>query len=213
MHAAAQTLAAGPAVLVLADAGLLLRPFTEPDLEPLARAFADPMALRWNPGPTEPDAVAAWVRSRNDWTLGDHASWAVADLAGADQVADSVADPVLDPGADDSRRTGGALLGGVSLHHLDLEQGDVEVGYWTAPWARRRGVAAAALRAAATFAHEHLGCHRVHLFHAVENTASCAVARRGGFALEGTLRASYRYSDGLHHDEHLHARLRDDPWP
>ena len=35
-------------------------------------------------------------------------------------------------------------------------------------------------------------------------------ASRHGFALEGTLRQSFRYADGRHHDEHLHARLVTD---
>jgi RimJ/RimL family protein N-acetyltransferase len=44
----------------------------------------------------------------------------------------------------------------------------------------------------------------------VENAASCGVARKAGFLLEGTLRESYRYADGRFHDEHLHARLATD---
>jgi RimJ/RimL family protein N-acetyltransferase len=51
---------------------------------------------------------------------------------------------------------------------------------------------------------------RLELFHAVENTGSCRVANAARFRLEGTLRQSHRYSDGVWHDEHLHARLRSD---
>ena len=46
--------------------------------------------------------------------------------------------------------------------------------------------------------------------HAVENEASCRVAQKAGFALEGITRKSWRYADGNLHDEHLHARLRTD---
>src|SRR5919205_2651917 len=52
---------------------------------------------------------------------------------------------------------------------------------------------------------------RVELCHAVENTASGRVAGKAGFTLEGRLRRSYRYGDGLKHDELLWSRLADDP--
>ena len=32
-----------------------------------------------------------------------------------------------------------AVLGAVGLHAVDLEGRRAEIGYWTAPWARRRG--------------------------------------------------------------------------
>jgi RimJ/RimL family protein N-acetyltransferase len=71
-------------------------------------------------------------------------------------------------------------------------------------------VASCAVRAAATYGFGQLVLRRLHLFHAVENAASCGVARKAGFLLEGTLRESYRYADGRFHDEHLHARLATD---
>ena len=54
---------------------------------------------------------------------------------------------------------------------------------------------------------------RVELCHAVENAASGRVAEKAGFTLEGRLRRSYRYGDGVRHDELLWARLADDPAP
>jgi len=173
--------------------GIVLRAFDWSDEADLAEVFADPGILTCNPGP--PEGALAFMRERNDWSAGTHASWAVA-AAGAS------------PGAGPEQA--GRLLGSVSLHKIDRDQGDAEVGYWVAPWARRRGVGAAAAAAAAAYGFERLGLHRAYLFHAVENTASCAVARRAGFTLEGTLRQSFRYADGRHHDEHLHARLVTD---
>jgi RimJ/RimL family protein N-acetyltransferase len=58
-----------------------------------------------------------------------------------------------------------------------------------------------------------LDLHRMQLFHAAGNEASCQVAGRAGFRYEGHLRQSYRYGDGTFHDEHLHARLASDPDP
>jgi RimJ/RimL family protein N-acetyltransferase len=44
----------------------------------------------------------------------------------------------------------------------------------------------------------------------VANPASCRVAEKAGFRLEGTMRASFRAEDGQRYDEHLHARLATD---
>src|SRR5690349_6626020 len=100
-------------------------------------------------------AVHAWIDGRNDWSDGFHASWAISDATGA-------------------------LLGSVSVHKIDPEQADAEVGYWVAPWARGRGRGAAAVTAAAKFGFEDMHLHRLHLFHAVENVGSCRVAAAAG---------------------------------
>jgi RimJ/RimL family protein N-acetyltransferase len=169
--------------------GLVLRGFLPDDRPALLEAFADEDIARWNPlpgGAAPSDAATQWWQRRNDWSAGDHASWAVAD-------------------------PGGQLLGSVSLFRIDFDQGDAEAGYWIAPWARGRGGGASALGMAARFAFGELGLHRVHLYHAMENQPSCRVAVTAGFLLEGTLRKSYRYADGDYHDEHLHGRLSSDP--
>lgn len=125
---------------------------------------------------------------RNDWSDGDHASWAVADAS--------------------SR-----LVGSVSVHKIDPVQAEAEIGYWIAPWARRRGYGTRAVLAASHFAFDRLELHRLYLHHAVDNAGSCAVARSAGFAHEGTLRKSFRYPDGNYHDEHIHGRLVTDDTP
>jgi len=168
--------------------GLVLRDFLLTDTADLLAAFADEDIARWNPGPTGPESAAEFMASRNDWSTAHHASWAVADASDR-------------------------LVGSVSLHKIDPDQADAEVGYWTAPWARRRGQAARSVVAASRFAFAQLGLHRVYLYHAVENPGSCGVARAAGFAQEGTLRQSIRYADGVYHDEHLHALLSSDVNP
>lgn len=165
--------------------GLVLRPYSAADEPLLTTAFEDPETERWNPLGAGVD-VGDWWRGRADWTSGTHASWAVADPA-------------------DDR-----LLGDVSLHELDVEHGDAEIGYTVLPAARGRGVARRAIRAATRYAFVDLGFFRVQLYHAVGNVASCNAALAAGFLLEGTLRQSYRYGDGARHDEHLHARLATD---
>lgn len=167
---------------------LVLREYRPHDHADLLAAFADAEIGLWNPQTTDPAEIAAWAESRNDWSEGDHASWAV---------------------ADESDR----VVGAVSLHHVDLRQEDAEIGYWVAPWARRRGIARRALRAATACGFEAMGLRRIYLYHAVENLGSCVVATQSAFALEGTLRQSHLYGDGVRHDEHLHARLHTDPEP
>ena len=57
-----------------------------------------------------------------------------------------------------------------------------------------------------TWAFETLGLHRIEVDHSVENPASCRVATRAGFRLEGTKRGDALHADGWH-DMHLHARV------
>ena len=173
------------------DAGALrLRPWREGDADDVVAAMQDPVMQLWNglPATTRPDALA-FLRRRGDWSAGDHASWAVTDAA-----------------------TGG-LLGSVSLHSIAVAQGNAQVGYWTVPAARGRAVAARAVDAACRWAFATVPLDRVELCHAVENAASGRVAEKAGFTLEGRLRRSFRYGDGLKHDELIWSRLVDDPAP
>lgn len=170
---------------------LLLRAFAATDVPDLVAVFRDPDVTRWNPNTSGSDdeqaAAAAFADNRADWSGRDHLSWAVADAAT------------------------GRLLGSVSLHHLDLAQGTGEIGYWTAPWGRGRGVATRAVVVATRVAFDLVGLRRVELYHSTDNEASCTVATRAGYQLEGVLRQSYVYGDGRPHDEHVHGRLRTDP--
>ncbi|MEU8262099.1 GNAT family N-acetyltransferase [Micromonospora sp. NPDC048999] len=166
-------------------AGLLLRPWREEDAPAVLAALGDPAIGRWNAQHvTDLDRALDWIRWRSDWTSGRRLSFAVTDPA---------------------RRT---LLGAASLNEIHGE--DASIGYWTAVEARGRGVATRAVRALGSWAFAELGLHRIELCHAVGNPASCRVAERAGYPLEGTLRESHRYGDGRRHDEHLHARLATD---
>jgi RimJ/RimL family protein N-acetyltransferase len=166
-----------------------LRPWQSGDIDDLWAALQDPGIQLWNSGGgTSRQDAAALLGRRSDWTAGDHASWAVVD-AGT-----------------------GALLGSISVHSIQQSQ-DAQVGYWTVPEARGRGVAAAAVDAACRWAFQTLAVDRIELCHAVENSASGRVAEKAGFRYEGHLRRSFRYGDGVKHDELLWSRLSDDPPP
>jgi RimJ/RimL family protein N-acetyltransferase len=174
----------------LTAGALRLRRWDAADADAVLAAMQDPVMRRWNavPATTREEAVA-FLHRRADWSAGDHASWAVVDA------------------------TDGALLGAMSLHSIDLAQAGASVGYWTVAAARGRGVASRAVDAACRWAFAELGVDRVELCHAVENAASGRVAEKAGFTLEGRLRRSYRYGDGVKHDELLWGRLSDDPPP
>lgn len=176
---------------IVLDAGRVrLRPWRADDVGTVWSVFQDPDVRLWNGGgvATRDDAVALLAR-RIDWSPGDHASWA---------VVDAVTD---------------AVLGSVSVHSIDLDQNDAEIGYWTVPAARGRGIAALAVDAACRWAFGTLPVDRIELCHAIENVASGRVAEKAGFTYEGHCRRSYRYGDGVKHDELLWARLAGDLAP
>lgn len=179
-----------------AAGGLNLRPLCERHLDQVLHAFTDPVLARWNPLAAGPEGVRAatldYIERRADWSSGTHASWGV---FGTGRPEDEV-------------------LGSISIHRIDVPQGRAEIGYWTSPSARGRGVATGAVRAVVGWGFEQLNLFRIALTHAVANEASCRVAGKVGFALEGVMRASFVYGDGRRHDEHLHGLLRSDPpWP
>jgi RimJ/RimL family protein N-acetyltransferase len=175
----------------IAAGRLQLRPPSEADAPDVLVMLRDPEVRRWNPGPErlDLDRAGEFCRRGADWADGTHATFSVLDA------------------------TTGRYLGNVSLHQIDLEQQDAEIGCRVAPWARRRGVAGDAVAAVSRWAFAALGLVRIELRHAVANPASCRAAEKAGYLLEGTLRQAYRYGDGSRHDEHVHARLASDPDP
>lgn len=54
--------------------------------------------------------------------------------------------------------------------------------------------------------------HRIHLVIVPENTASCRIAEKCGFVLEGTIRGAF-FNNGRNQDVLLYSLLRDDPRP
>lgn len=162
---------------------LVLRPWRASDAAGVAEAYRDPEIQRWHArSMTEAEALG-WVMSWSErWTAETGASWAILE--------------------------GEALLGRMGFNAIDLSGGLAEAAYWVLPGARGRGVAPRALDAATEWMFDRVGLHRIELLHSSANTASCRVATKASYSLEGTKREHWRFADGWH-DVHLHARLRD----
>lgn len=162
-----------------------LRAWSDRDTEFLVEAYSDPDIQRWHVRTMDTREAREWITARAVRWRGEH-------------------------GADWSVRWRGIPVGRVGLRTVDLEGGRAEVAYWTVPEARGSGVAATALAVLSDWAIETVGFHRLDLHHSVENAASCRVAVKCGYEVEGTARSSVLHSDGWH-DMHLHARIELDP--
>jgi len=166
---------------------LVLRPWRDDDAPAWCAAAQDPLLRRWQgEDATTLNGARARLARIAEWSDA-HCSWAVEDA--------------------------GVLVGSMSLHEIDRDQAEGEVGYWTVAAARGRGIAVRSTDAVCRWAFRALELDRVQLYHSVANTASARVAAKAGFTQEGRLCRSYRYPDGVKHDELLWSRLSDDPAP
>lgn len=160
---------------------IVLRPWSEADVPRVTEACADVRTQAWLPQLPTPYTVsdAQWyVRSREE----QHASarglyWCVAD-------------------ADDDR-----CLGSIAVFGLAAPDPAPEIGYWTHPGERGRGVMTQAVRLVVRHAviptqDGGLGLPRVTVRAASRNTASNAVAAAAGFSRAGVLRHGERLRDG-----------------
>jgi RimJ/RimL family protein N-acetyltransferase len=171
-----------------ASGGLFLRPWRGGDVAAVLAAFAaDEMSRQAGEPVDTAEAARRWLLARDDErAAGVGYSWAVADATGA-------------------------ALGNVTVDVAPRHETGW-VSYWTVRHAQGRGVATAGARAVAGWAFAELGLFRLELGHRTNNPASCVVATRAGFRVEGLQRAKLRYDD-RRYDVELHARLATDPVP
>lgn len=151
----------------LTDDAIALRRWSVDDIPELVRCCNDVAIRRWLPPIaipyTEDDATGfVNVATAED---GEKLMFAIAGLDSA------------------------ALCGSIGLRML--EPGVGQTGYWVAPEARGRGIAAAALRLLSHWALGTVDLARLQLFTDVDNPASMRVAERAGFIREGMLRNWY----------------------
>ena len=105
--------------------------------------------------------------------------------------------------------TAGNVVGRVCLCAIDDESAVAEVGYWLFTSARGKGLATIVVNAVAAWAFDEGGFGRLAIEHELDNTASCRVAERCGFAFEAVKRGAIVVRGGRH-DVHVHARLATD---
>jgi RimJ/RimL family protein N-acetyltransferase len=99
----------------------------------------------------------------------------------------------------------GEIVGGGTIHHLDVERRIVEIGYFVLPAARRRGYATTIARLLAEHAFS-LGIERVAAYVNVGNVASERVLEKAGFTREGVVRSMPK-PDGRRIDKTLFSLL------
>lgn len=161
---------------------MALRTWTENDVPALVRACGDPLTERYTsvPSPYTPEDARLFVAA------GRSASALPLAVVAADRPGD--------------------VLGAVGLHAVDRRRARGEIGYWTAPWARRRGFAVLALDLLSAWALDPggLDLERIELYAEPTNLASQRVAERagyrrgelvrGGIALRGRRRDVIRFT-------------------
>jgi RimJ/RimL family protein N-acetyltransferase len=166
----------------IAGDGVLLRPWSPEDLEAVLAGYTDPDIQRWHTRSMDAGEALTWIDSwPGRWRAESGAGWAIT--------------------ADDR------VAGQISLRGVLLDEGLADVSYWVLPAARGRQIAPRALGALARWGFGELGLHRIEVQHSTANAASCRVAERAGFALEGTKRSEAWHTDGWH-DMHLHAKIQ-----
>ncbi|WP_030612006.1 GNAT family N-acetyltransferase [Streptomyces fulvoviolaceus] len=165
--------------------GLVLRPWRLSDAPDVVAIHQDEVLRQWIRSAVDDEAGAVrWVREQQrGWEAGDRYAFAVVEAG--DQE----------------------LVGHVVLKRPVPHGPTAEVAYWIAAHARGRGVAPRALQALTdwaftTFADD--GPARLELLHQADNTASCRVAQKCGYAFAALLPA---VPPSHPREGHLHVRL------
>lgn len=168
----------------------LLRRWRLTDADAVVAAFGDPDIQRWHVRRADSaEEARQWII---DWQAGwaneTRLNWALVE------------------------RSSDSLMGRVSLGNLEFNDASAGVAYWMAPAWRGRGLCSQAVVAVSRWAFDEAGFHRIGLEHSVSNAASCRVATKAGFRVEGIRRSAALHADGWH-DMHQHALLADQALP
>ncbi|WP_250001016.1 GNAT family N-acetyltransferase [Actinoplanes sp. M2I2] len=170
--------------------GVRLRAFRADDAEALAAGLDDPLSQRFLPPLPSPFTVR-------------HAERYIAEQVVATSADGGALYAIAGPETDE-------LLGGIGFDKVVPARRQAEIGYWVGPWARRRGVATAALRALSAHALDH-GLERLELLTHLDNPVSQRVAMAAGFQREGRRRGVQPGRDGARDDMVIFTRLAGDP--
>ena len=162
-----------PDVVITTDR-LVLRPFRSSDAAAAYAAANDPVTQKWLPlpRPYTREVAADWV---------DRLSH---------QIRESGDGVVRAIEAD------GELAGCIDLKHTDWESRVTEIGYWSSPGWRGKGVMTEAAAGLARWALAEAGFERIEIRVAPGNAASLRVAEKAGFVREGVARNAGYTHDG-----------------
>jgi RimJ/RimL family protein N-acetyltransferase len=177
-----------PPALTLRDDDLLLRDWQPADAPALEPVCGDPDVCRFTsvPWTYTPEGAGAWI-ARVERARGTGAVLALAIAHAGEPQA----------------------LGNVNLVRFDDAAGSAALGYWLAPAARGRGLAARAARLLCRWGFEQLRLDSVELAILPENRASQRVAERLGARRQGLRRDSHE-ADGRRWDMLIYALAPED---
>ena len=164
----------------LRDGDLLLRPWTEDDVDAMVAGCNDPDVAWWIPtipSPYSESDALAFIRGE---VAPDERSFAMT--------------------------IRGAVVGGIGLN-VDDQNHRGTIGYWVAAHARGQGTCTRALRLLSCLALGELELQRLDLVTDPDNVASQRVAEKVGFQREGVLRAHLRHPDGRIRDSVMFSLL------
>jgi RimJ/RimL family protein N-acetyltransferase len=164
----------------LRDGDLVLRPWTEDDVDAMVAGCNDPDVARWIPTIPSP------------YTMQDALAFIRGEVR-PDQQALAIE---LD----------GRVVGGIGMG-LNSHDYRATMGYWIAASDRGQGVCTRALRLLSRHALDDLDVQRVQLITDPDNVASQRVAQKVGFQREGVLRAHLRHPDGRIRDSVMFSLL------
>lgn len=169
---------------------LHLRPFDVRDVAAVTRACRDPDIQHFTHVPSPYGEAEATryveVHCPSGWASGRRASFAVVDSVSAELLAS-------------------VELSGIGMRDAAM----AEIGYWCAPWARRRGIMTQAVRVVCRWGFATFDLDRIEWYAEVGNDASRGVAERAGFVVEGVLRRRLCHR-GQRVDAWIGALLRED---
>jgi [ribosomal protein S5]-alanine N-acetyltransferase len=163
-----------PPIPTLSTQRLILRPFTledAPTVQELAGAWEIAEMTASIPHPYEDGMAEAWIGTHQDaFQRGETINFAV------------------------TTRTGGVLVGAISLMGINSSQHQAEAGYWIGKPYWNKGYCTEALQELIHYAFTKLDLNRVQARHMTRNPASGRVMQKAGMQFEGILRQSiYRW--------------------
>lgn len=161
------------------------------DIDAIVATCRDPATIRWTTIPNP------YQRADAEYFVGEYAHDAWTNGRGAVFVIVNATD---------------RYLGSMELRLSPIDELIADVGFMTAPYARGRGYAPAALDAMCVWSFRALGLVRIEWRAEAGNIASRRAAEKAGFVFEGTARSALACRDGQRADAWVGARLATDPW-